>query len=418
MKKQTFFGRWMQNSYLLFVFALVISLVVWVYMSFNSPNTETTFTIGDVPIQIELSEEARNQGLQAFTVDDPKATVTVSGNRTVLGLVNENDLSVTASAAAATTTGNFTLPVTANKRTARANFQITASTPSNINVMIDYLKDSEFEILDGITFYLEDGYYGTASLPYSRVIVSGPQTEVQKIKKVVAKANISNKLKKSTEVEAQLVLYDENNSEVSKKLLTLSIETIKATVNVMPEKNVPVEPVFVNKPEGLQLSSDQISVTPSELLLAGPESSLKSIKSVQLDAIDFSKVKNEKVGFDELGINIPENCKNISNYATAKVTLDLSKYKDKSFTVDNFIVEGLSDEYTSDVTSKSISVTLIGEQADLDKIKASQITAVIDTSNASGKTGSVEMPVTFRINGVNSCWAYGSYQANITITKK
>ena len=206
MKKQTFFGRWMQNSYLLFVFALVISLVVWVYMSFNSPNTETTFTIGDVPIQIELSEEARNQGLQAFTVDDPKATVTVSGNRTVLGLVNENDLSVTASAAAATTTGNFTLPVTANKRTARANFQITASTPSNINVMIDYLKDSEFEILDGITFYLEDGYYGTASLPYSRVIVSGPQTEVQKIKKVVAKANISNKLKKSTEVEAQLVL--------------------------------------------------------------------------------------------------------------------------------------------------------------------------------------------------------------------
>ena len=141
MKKQTFFGRWMQNSYLLFVFALVISLVVWVYMSFNSPNTETTFTIGDVPIQIELSEEARNQGLQAFTVDDPKATVTVSGNRTVLGLVNENDLSVTASAAAATTTGTFTLPVTANKRTARANFQITASTPSNINVMIDYLKD-------------------------------------------------------------------------------------------------------------------------------------------------------------------------------------------------------------------------------------------------------------------------------------
>ena len=96
-------------------------------------------------------------------------------------------------------------------------------------------------------------------------------------------------------------------------------------------------------------------------------------------------VKNEKIGFDELGINIPENCKNISNYATAKVTLDLSKYKDKSFTVDNFIVEGLSDEYTSDVTSKSISVTLIGEQADLDKIKASQITAVIDTSNASGK---------------------------------
>ena len=78
----------------------------------------------------------------------------------------------------------------------------------------------------------------------------------------------------------------------------------------------------------------------------------------------------------------------------------------------------MSDQYTYKVTSKSVDVTVIGYKDDLDKMTAKQITAVIDTSNSSGKTGSVEMPVTFRFEGSTSCWAYGAYHANITITQK
>ena len=55
---------------------------------------------------------------------------------------------------------------------------------------------------------------------------------------------------------------------------------------------------------------------------------------------------------------------------------------------------------------------------DIEKLQASDITAVIDTSNAAGKTGSVEMPVTFRFKTGTSCWAYGTAQANVTIIKK
>lgn len=418
MKQHSLFSRLMQNSYFLFAFALIISLVIWLYMSFNSPSTETSFTIGDVPIQIELAEEARNLGLRVFTADDTTATVTVSGTRTVLGLVNENDLNVTAASGAATTTGNFTFPVTANKRSSRGNYQITGCTPSNINVTVDYLKETEFEIVDGIVFYVQDGYYGSSSLPYSRVLVSGPQTEVSKIKKVVARASISEKLVKSRDVEAELVLLDEDNNEISQALLTLSVQKLKVTVNVMPEKKVAVVPDFINMPEGLVLSDDMMTVSPTELVLAGPATTLNSIDSVKLDEIDFTKIKNDKIVFEAQDIIIPENCKNISNYATAKVTLDLSSFSQKTFTVDQFVVEGLSKDYTSEITTKSINVTIIGQKDDLDSIAASQITGVIDTSNAAGKTGSVEMPVTFRITGSNRVWAYGTYQANVTIAKK
>ncbi len=417
MKKQSLFQRALENSYLLFVFALVISLVIWVYMSFNSPNTDTTFTISDVPIQIELSEASRKDGLQAFTAVDPKATVTVAGNRTVLGLVNENDLSVTASGASINATGDYTLPVTATKRSNRGNFQITASSPASIAVTVDYLKESEFEIEERVTFIVEDGYYGNTVLAYNTVNISGPQTQVQKIKKVIAKADIAESLNKSRDVDAELVLLDENDKEVSKKLLTMSLDTVKATVMVMPEKSVPIEPTFTNKPKKLQITDDMISVTPKSLLLAGPAETLDALSSVQLEPIDFSKLKNEKIVFDELSIKIPENCKSINNYTTARVVLDLSSLVQKDLTVDRFVVEGLDDSYVAEVTSKSINVTVYGAASDIEKLQASDITAVIDTSNAAGKTGSVEMPVTFRFKNETSCWVYGTAQANVSIYK-
>lgn len=418
MKKQSFFSRWMKNNYVLFAVSLLISLVIWGYMTFTSSSTDTTFTVNDVPIQIELSEDARALGLQVFTTDTPKASVTVSGNRTVLGMVSASDFNVTAAASSINASGNYTLPVSVNKRSTMGNFQIDNSSPATISVTVDYFKETEFQLQDGIIFYVEDGYYGTASLPYNTISISGPQTEMLKIKKVVAKATISGTLKESQDVDAQIVLLDENDNEISQKLLKLSYDTVKATITVLPEKNVSVKPAFTNKPEGLEITDSMITVTPSTLLLAGPEKTLNTINSVNLEPIDFSKLTNQKVDFDELAIEFPENCKSIGNYNSAKVTLDLSGLTTKTITVDKFTVEGLSKDYSSTVTSSSVSVVVVGAKADIDKLTASNITAVIDTSSLSGKTGSVEMPVTFRFNGVTTCWAYGTYQANVTITKK
>ena len=81
-------------------------------------------------------------------------------------------------------------------------------------------------------------------------------------------------------------------------------------------------------------------------------------------------------------------------------------------------MDGLSKEYKAEVTQKSISVTIIGPKEEIDSLSASDITAVIDTSNSKGITGSVQMPVTFKCDLAKSCWAYGDYKANLTISEK
>lgn len=415
MKKRSLSQLIFSKNYVIFILAVIISIGIWTYMSLNSSN-DTTVTISNVPIQMDLSESSRNLGLQIFTDEKQTASVTVTGNRTILGSVTESDLTVTAAASSVNSSGNFTLPVSAAKKNPSSNFQITGSTPSSVSVMVDYYKESTFQIQDKILFGVADGYYGATSLPYNSITISGPQTEVMKIKQVAAVASVEDNLLETTDVEADIVLYDENGNELSQKLLTMSFRTLTATISVLTEKSVKVEAGYVNKPSGLDLTN-LVEIHPSGILLAGPDDVMKTLVSVKTEEIDFSTLSDEAVTFNTLAINIPEKCKNISNNATAQVKIDLSGMTKKTFDVDTFTVEGLSSAYKAEVTSKNISVTVIGPKSEIESLDADKITATISATGTAVKTGSVEMPVTFRFDGANSCWAYGKYTANLNISE-
>ncbi|MBQ2279823.1 MAG: hypothetical protein II246_01450 [Ruminococcus sp.] len=415
MKKRSLSQLIFSKNYVIFILAVIISIGIWTYMSLNSSN-DTTVTISNVPIQMDLSESSRKLGLQIFTDEKQTASVTVTGNRTILGSVTESDLTVTAAASSVNSSGNFTLPVSAAKKNLSSNFQITGSTPSSVSVMVDYYKESTFQIQDKILFGVADGYYGATSLPYNSITISGPQTEVMKIKQVAAVASVEDNLLETTDVEADIVLYDENGNELSQKLLTMSFRTLTATISVLTEKSVKVEAGYVNKPSGLDLTN-LVEIHPSGILLAGPDDVMKTLVSVKTEEIDFSTLSDEAVTFNTLAINIPEKCKNISNNATAQVKIDLSGMTKKTFDVDTFKVEGLSSAYKAEVTSKNISVTVIGPKSEIESLDADKITATISVTDPAVKTGSVEMPVTFRFDGASSCWAYGKYTANLNISE-
>ena len=416
MKKLSLTQRILQNNYVLLIIALLISIGIWIYMSMTASN-DTSITVSNIPIQTELSESAKELGLQVFLEDEAKASVTVSGMRTMLGQISEADLIVTASANSISTTGNHTLPVSATKANPSSNFQITSCTPSSINVVVDYPKESSFDVKEDISYKVKDGYYGSVSMAFNKVTISGPQTEILKIKKVVAKAEVKGDLTESKDTKAEIVLYDSGDNVIPKNLLQLSSNTVDVRIEVMPEKAVPLKPVFKNKPGGLVLTEDMIKIEPSEIKIAAPQDALDNIKAVNLEAIDFNKLNNTKVVLKDLSIDVPESCKNISDTSAAAVTLDLRGMTSKEFDVESFSVEGLPSGFSCEVTSKSITVNVIGPKDEIESLKADDIVAVIDAKNFSGKVGSVEMPITFKLNTVKSCWAYGEYKANVNITE-
>lgn len=419
MKKKKFsLNKLFQNNKFLIVLALVISSITWVYMSMGTTN-DTSVTISNIPIQIELPDQLGNNGLQVFSDTEQTATVTVTGSRAVLGSISTKDITVTAATNGIDSAGTYQISLSAVKTNPSANFQIISTvTPSNVNVIVDYLRETSFPIQENVVYKVADGYYASTSLASKNITISGPQTEIAKIAKVSASAELDGTLDDSTSTTANIILYDKSGNKISTDLLKMEFDTVEASISVLPEKTVKVVPEFVNKPDGLDLGDDMLSVEPSKILLAGPKNVLDSTDSVKLESIDFATLSNKRYEYDAQGINIPTDCKNISNSTAAKLILDLSDLSKKTFTVDSFKVSGLSSKYKADVTQTNMSVTVIGSEKELKDLKSSDIECVIDTSDQSGTVGSVQMPVTFKLKGTSTCWVSGSYKANITISEK
>ena len=407
-KKKLSLNKLFQNNKFLIILALVISTITWVYMSMGTTN-DTTVTISNIPIQIELPDQLDNNGLQVFRDAEQTATVTVTGSRAVLGSIGTKDITVTGATNGIDSAGTYQLSLSAVKANPSANFQIISTvTPSNVNVIVDYQRETSFPIQENVVYKVADGYYASTSLASKNITISGPQTEIAKIAKVSASAELDSTLNAPTSTTANIVLYDKTGNKISTELLTMEFTDVEATISVLPEKTVNVIPEFINKPKGLDLNDDMLTVEPSKILLAGPKEVLDNTDSVKLESIDFATLSNKRYEYDTQGINIPSDCKNISNSTSAK----------KTFTVDSFKVSGLSSKYKADVTQTSMNVTVIGSEKELKSLKSSDIEGVIDTSDQSGTVGSVQMPVTFKLSGTDTCWVSGSYKANITISEK
>jgi YbbR domain-containing protein len=65
-----------------------------------------------------------------------------------------------------------------------------------------------------------------------------------------------------------------------------------------------VQPVFVNKPAGYRLASQQFS--PTEVRIRGSEDRVQTINEIKTDPIDLSSVAGEQVFHTHLNVGDPQ----------------------------------------------------------------------------------------------------------------
>lgn len=416
-KKRKFkLSKLFRNTEFILVMSLVISLVIWINMSLSDDNESST-TIINIPVQVQLSEEATKSGLQIFSGGEQTASVTVTGNRVALGNLTPEDIVVSAdNAGTITTTGTYPLSLTARKANSGNNFEITSSvSPSVITIYVDHADEATFQLENKITYNVAEGYHSSVALSTDEITIRGPESEVSKISSVAIEGNLSGKLKENREKECEVKLYDYSGKVYWNNMLSLNTDKVTAVFTVQPQKEVPLTVKYKNKPTGLDLTG-LVSIEPSSVIVSGSENILNKLESVSLTEIDFSVLKNKKTTL-ELELDIPKKCTNLSDISTAKVTFDFRNMNSKTLTATLFNVRNLSSEYSYDVTTESLDVVVVGQKGLLKNVKASDISCVIDASGVEGTTGSISLPVEVIINNNDSCWAYGSYTANLSVEK-
>ncbi len=410
-------GKLFYNNKFVLVFSLVTSFIIWIAISSNDSKGHPV-TISDIPIAIDLSESATQDGLKIFSGQDTTASVQVRGNRLIVGQLNKNDIKITAQQAATTimSPGNYTLELTAKKNSMLNDYEFVSTVqPAFITVTVDRYREAEFNIEPNINFTANSEYFvGSTVLSTTNVRISGPESEVSKIKKVVAEGTIAEELQDSKTIKANLVFYDAYGEPISGEAISSTVSEVDATIPVLVRKNLPVEVDFTNKPEDLKISNNMITIKPNTLEIAGPKSAMEELESVHLSPIDFNSINLENNSF-ELAVNLPKGCRSLNNLYTVNVELNMNSFKEKNLWVTQFSLVNAPEGKETNIYTDGIMVRCVGPASRITNLKANNISGIIDMEGKESTTGYLEIPVKLNIDS-KEIWVYGSYSVNVGIT--
>lgn len=416
------------------LFSFFAAVVIWFVMA--AGNEDAPYVIHDIPIEVKLSPAAEEAGLQVFNLSSTTADVAVSGSNIVTNKLTAENFSASVTLNPASTklvTGNTlqkaVLDVKTEKKNVIADYSIAEVTPREVTVEYDRYAEVTFPIENNIKYSADPNYYaGLAALSEDSVIISGPESAVNKISRVSADYTVNEMLREDKVISAcALTLYDQNDQKISDYTglyLSMSVETVGVTIPVMSKKTVPLVVNTINGPKNF--SSSRITIEPAEISVAGSAEVLKGIDEIALShAIDFSELSPYGQKEFQLEIPIPTGVRDITNLgagnmSTAKVTVNLNGYEEVDVITENITLSNVpaGKGKLVNLTTQSLQVSLVGAEAQVTKLTGESISCTADLSNFAGQTGSVAVPVSVTVSGVDSCWPVGSYTVYVNIAEE
>ena len=419
-KKQRISDLFYDNRFLL-VFSLVTAVVFWlIVVVVFGPETENT--VKNVPVQIDYAEIQEKLGLEPFGETKFTVDVKISGKKYIVESDDiADDIVVTAKTSYVNSVGTYRLTLEESTVEVRPDFEIVDLSVDEIEVYFDYPREKEFVIEPDIEFKggtVAEGYHiGEYIFPEANTVrISGPEAEVNKINKVVARASVEDVLRQNETVDASLVALTKDDSTPKYISFNRQSEVLRITIPVYKITTLPVECSFINKPSDyIENLPFTVSISPAQAEFGIPEKRLEDLTVFDIISIDFSKLKE---GVNTFTIDASD--------ITSAVVLDGTT----EFTV-TVNVEGMTSAIIA--APKNVSfinipgnakaelitldfdeITVVGPEASISQLDSENITVSADLNGIDeGVTGSVTVPVTVTDN---DCWSYGEYTATVLIS--
>lgn len=414
-KKRKFtIGGLFDNNKFVLVLSLFLAFFIWVGFSmYGGEEQEKTI---EVPIKMDSMTVPNQFNLQQFG-DYSNSTVLVKivGKKAVIGTVDAEDIRVTASTLDVNTPGKHTLPLSVTIDSSK-DFQIVNTNTLSVEVYFDTYKEVTMAVSLDLQAEPEvpEGYQlGTITFSEDKLLAHGPSTEVSKISKIIARADIADTLTKTTTYNAEIVAVDKYDNEIQNITID-NTDNFTVTIPVFKLAKLPVSVELTNMPSGVTQDDIKISYSVSSLNVAGEAATIDDMKSIVIGTVDFSELTNVETTFDFdvskiAGINIK------SKVSSIRVIIDLSGYQSKKITLSSSDIEIVnSTDKKVTLLSDSIELTAAGLTDSVNSIKASNISAVLNIDNdvKSGDNQKLSLTLKTSVPGV---WVVGNYEVEVNV---
>lgn len=396
------------NKFTLKIISLAIAVLIWLIVR-NVQDPVIVQTFYDIPVTlVNESYLSNNMKIPLLIDGDDTVKVRIKAEESVIKELKKEDIVAQADMTQIymdATPKMVPVEVTC-KGIADDNITVT---PRNIQVDIENQTSVEKTIAVNTGDTTPDKDYEVGSLQANpeKVTISGPESIINKIDKVVAKIDVTGMKESNVELDSELKIYDKNQDELSEKQLSYlnlaGVQDNKIKIQAQfwkVQKNVKIGAEYSGSPQyGYEV--DSVSVVPETLSLAGTDEALQKLAvegntlTIPASYIDVSGKDSDfdvKVDISEL---LPENMKLARDInSTVIATVKILPYNSRDYEVSptQIKVENKPENMNYKFEPDKIVARIKAKEEDLDNLKTDDIQMKIDLKDA--KAGENTLPVT------------------------
>ena len=404
----------LMNKSTLKILSLLIAILIWVVVK-NVQDPMLVKVITRIPVTIvNESYLASNLEVPLLIEGQDTVNVKVKGRESVVKELTREDFT-----AIADMTQIISMETTPRMVPVKVSCEglldsDISVTPGNIQVDIEEQTSVEKIIAVNTGDTIPDKNYevGVLKANPEKVTISGPESIVNKIDRVVAMVDVSDRKETKIELDSELKIYDKNQDELSEKQLSyldlkeIRNNKIKVTAEFWKAQNkISVKADISGSPKyGYQVS--EIKLVPDTISIAGTDEALQKLAEagntleIPGSMIDVSgKSSDFEVNIDLTEL-LPENTKLARDLnSSVIVTVKILPYNSQDFELSatQIQTENIPEDMDLVFGQEKIIVRLKGKDEDLKNLKPEIVQMKIDLKDY--KEGEYTVPVTVTLPG-------------------
>jgi len=410
----------LKNNLGLKIIAFVFAVFLWwAVVNIDDPiNTKQFY----VDVAVTNPEVITNAGKSYQILDDTKTiTVTIKARRKVLDEIKSSYIMATADLREMQ---DSSVPIRVKVIGFEGSYESATAYPQNIQVSVENTMKKTFPITTVANGTPRDGYVVVSMTASPKTVdISGPESAVSKISKVVARVDVSEMSSDAT-IETDLVYYDAAENRIDKTLLSSNCDKngVSVSVDIWNTKKVQLQFDTSDIKPASGYAFTGIEVEPQAIRVAGTTEQLNALTQLEIRAEELKKrdvSANEEVIVD-ITKHLPEGiimADSDESSVVVRILVEKAGTKSILLPVGSIQIENAPSKFNLEKgPEQEVELQFSGSKEALENLNSEKITASVDLSQyTEAGTYTVKVEITELPEG---CTYIGEATIQIVLTKK
>lgn len=381
----------LKNKRFTLVLAFIIAVALWAYV-LGEVDPERSITIRDIPITYTNEAALEDAGLVITSVDYDNVDASFSAKRSIANKISEEDFHAIANLSGLTWGDN----VVELSITKPSSITLDSVSPQYITITTDNYVAVEKEIDIEFSNQIENKEPMITQLSSDTITVSGAESVVSKVDRVVAEVDASRITEESNAISVALKALDADGEEVAEANLSESNVTVTAVM--MNTKTVKLSVPIKGQDSG---SITRDVDVPEEVIIKGSSDLLEWIDSVECKEIDLSEVYVDTTIILEPVLPYGVQLASASMYPEMQVIVYNASEVSFEFDETDITVTGVSEYTTVTIEDVEILVTAKGTFSAIGSLTKKDLVITADVTGLYSGSHTVELKITSKVPGVD-----------------